>query len=99
MRIELGGTDQRFNVLLGRDIQSALRQKTSANGTLLPLLEGTDGEVKNVKNLTLNMHSINDDPKNMFGKLMSIPDELNNALLHAFNRCFLKVNKKKSKLN
>lgn len=74
--IELGGTDQRFNVLLGRDIQAAYGKKHSQMVILLPLLEGTDGVVKMSKSYPEHCISINEDPKNMFGKLMSIPDSL-----------------------
>ncbi len=74
--IELGGTDQRFNVLLGREIQSAYGKKHPQMVILLPLLEGTDGVVKMSKSYPEHCISINEDPKNMFGKLMSIPDGL-----------------------
>lgn len=74
--IELGGTDQRFNVLLGRDIQSAYGKKHPQMVILLPLLEGTDGVIKMSKSYPEHCISINEDPKNMFGKLMSIPDNL-----------------------
>jgi len=74
--IELGGTDQRFNVLLGRDIQSAYGKKHPQMVILLPLLEGTDGIVKMSKSYPEHCISINENPKDMFGKLMSIPDEL-----------------------
>ncbi len=74
--IELGGTDQRFNVLLGREIQSAYGKKNPQMVILLPLLEGTDGVKKMSKSYPEHCISINEDAKNMFGKLMSIPDEL-----------------------
>lgn len=74
--IELGGTDQRFNVLLGREIQSAYGKKHPQMVILLPLLEGTDGVIKMSKSYPEHCISINEDPKNMFGKLMSIPDDL-----------------------
>lgn len=74
--IELGGTDQRFNVLLGREIQSAYGKKYPQMVILLPLLEGTDGIKKMSKSYPEHCISINEDPKNMFGKLMSIPDDL-----------------------
>lgn len=74
--IELGGTDQRFNVLLGRDIQSAYGKKHPQMVILLPLLEGTDGVIKMSKSYPEHCISLTEDPKNMFGKLMSIPDEL-----------------------
>lgn len=74
--IELGGTDQRFNVLLGRDIQSSYGKKHPQMVILLPLLEGTDGVKKMSKSYPEHCISINENPKDMFGKLMSIPDEL-----------------------
>ncbi len=74
--IELGGTDQRFNVLLGRDIQLAYGHNNQQMVILLPLLEGTDGVVKMSKSYPEHCISINENPKDMFGKLMSIPDEL-----------------------
>lgn len=74
--IELGGTDQRFNVLLGRDIQSAYGKKHPQMVLLLPLLEGTDGVVKMSKSYPEHCISLNENPKDMFGKLMSIPDNL-----------------------
>lgn len=74
--IEIGGTDQRFNVLLGREIQLAYGKKHPQMVMLLPLLEGTDGIIKMSKSYPEHCISINEDPKNMFGKLMSIPDDL-----------------------
>ena len=74
--IELGGTDQRFNTLLGRDIQAAYGKKYPQLVMLLPLLEGTDGVVKMSKTYPEHCISLTDSPKDMFGKLMSIPDTL-----------------------
>ncbi len=74
--IELGGTDQRFNVLLGREIQAAYGKKYPQMVMLLPLLEGTDGVKKMSKTYPEHCISLTEDPKNMFGKLMSIPDDL-----------------------
>lgn len=74
--IELGGTDQRFNVLLGRDIQSAYGKADPQMVMLLPLLEGTDGVIKMSKSYPENCISITENPKDMYGKLMSIPDNL-----------------------
>lgn len=74
--IELGGTDQRFNVLLGRDIQSAYGKEHPQMVMLLPLLEGTDGVVKMSKTYPEHCISLTDNPKDIYGKLMSIPDEL-----------------------
>lgn len=74
--IELGGTDQRFNTLLGRDIQSAYGKKYPQLVVLLPLLEGTDGIVKMSKTYPEHCISLTDSAKDMFGKLMSIPDNM-----------------------
>lgn len=74
--IELGGTDQRFNTLLGRDIQAAYGKKYPQMVMLLPLLEGTDGVVKMSKTYPEHCISLTDPAKDMFGKLMSIPDTL-----------------------
>src|SRR5574344_1375263 len=74
--IELGGTDQRFNTLLGRDIQAAYGKKYPQMVMLLPLIEGTDGVVKMSKTYPEHCISLTDSPKDMFGKLMSIPDNL-----------------------
>lgn len=72
--IELGGQDQRFNLLVGRDLQKDAGQESQVL-ILLPLIEGTDGVEKMSKSLG-NSIGIKDEPKEMFGKLMSIPDAL-----------------------
>jgi len=72
--IELGGTDQKFNLLVGRDLQKAYGQKPQMILTM-PLLEGLDGVQKMSKSLG-NYIGINDAPDEIFGKLMSISDEL-----------------------
>lgn len=74
--IELGGTDQRFNVLLGREIQTAYGKEDPQLVMLLPLLEGTDGVLKMSKTYPEHCISLTEEPKNMYGKLMSIPDNL-----------------------
>lgn len=74
--IELGGTDQRFNVLLGRDIQLAYGKINPQMVMLLPLLEGTDGIIKMSKSYPDHCISLTEKPKNMYGKIMSIPDNL-----------------------
>lgn len=74
--IELGGTDQRFNTLLGRDIQVAYGKKYPQLVMLLPLLEGTDGVVKMSKTYPEHCISLTDSENDMFGKLMSIPDNM-----------------------
>jgi tyrosyl-tRNA synthetase len=70
--VELGGTDQKFNLLFGRDIQGAYGQKPQSILTM-PILVGTDGSQKMSKSLG-NYVGVTDDPEEMFGKLMSIPD-------------------------
>ncbi|MGI9342552.1 MAG: tyrosine--tRNA ligase [Gammaproteobacteria bacterium] len=72
--VELGGTDQKFNLLVGRQLQQAYGQKPQIVLTT-PLLEGTDGVNKMSKSLG-NYVGITDEPADMFGKLMSISDEL-----------------------
>lgn len=72
--IELGGTDQRFNLLMGRELQKGAGQTPQVVITM-PLLEGLDGVKKMSKSLD-NYIGITDDPNNMFGKVMSISDEL-----------------------
>jgi tyrosyl-tRNA synthetase len=72
--IEVGGTDQKFNMLVGRDLQGSYGQEPQIVITM-PLLEGTDGVDKMSKSLG-NYIGINEPAKDMFGKLMSISDEL-----------------------
>lgn len=72
--IEIGGSDQKFNLLVGRDIQQDFGQEPQVVLTL-PLLEGTDGVRKMSKSYG-NYIALSDTPKDIFGKTMSIPDEL-----------------------
>lgn len=72
--VELGGTDQLFNILLGRDLQRMNGQPEQIV-LLTPILEGLDGKQKMSKSLA-NYVALNDPPAEMFGKLMSISDEL-----------------------
>ncbi|MEO5702919.1 MAG: tyrosine--tRNA ligase [Gammaproteobacteria bacterium] len=72
--VELGGTDQKFNLLVGREMQKAFGQVPQVILTM-PLLEGVDGVNKMSKSLG-NAIGISDPPDEMFGKLMSISDEL-----------------------
>ena len=74
--IEFGGSDQRFNTLLGRDIQAAYGKKYPQMVMLLPLIEGTDGLVKMSTTYPEHCISLTDSANDMFGKLMSIPDTL-----------------------
>ena len=70
--VELGGTDQKFNLLLGRDVQQAYGQEQQAILTT-PILPGLDGERRMAKSLG-NYVGVTDSPEDMFGKLMSLPD-------------------------
>lgn len=72
--VELGGTDQRFNLLMGRELQKEEGQSPQTV-LMMPLLEGTDGVQKMSKSLG-NYIGITDAPNDMFGKVMSISDEL-----------------------
>lgn len=72
--VELGGTDQRFNLLMGRELQKEQGQSQQAI-VMVPLLEGLDGVQKMSKSLG-NYIGITDAPNDMFGKIMSISDEL-----------------------
>ena len=73
--IELGGTDQTFNILMGRTLQGAYEMKEGQVAILMPLLEGLDGVQKMSKSLR-NYIGIDEHPNEIFGKTMSIPDSL-----------------------
>ena len=73
--VEIGGTDQKFNMLVGRDLQKAFKCKTTQDIVTVPILEGLDGVEKMSKSLN-NYIGITESPKDMFGKTMSIPDTL-----------------------
>ncbi|OLE54775.1 MAG: tyrosine--tRNA ligase [Acidobacteria bacterium 13_1_20CM_3_53_8] len=72
--VELGGTDQKFNLLMGRNLQREYGQEAQV-AVIMPLLEGTDGVQKMSKSLG-NYIGINEPPSEIFGKVMSISDEL-----------------------
>ncbi|MFP4370456.1 MAG: tyrosine--tRNA ligase [Candidatus Kapaibacterium sp.] len=72
--VELGGTDQKFNLIVGREVQRAYGQEPQCLITM-PILEGTDGVEKMSKSLD-NYIALKDVPREMFGKVMSIPDNL-----------------------
>ena len=72
--VELGGTDQKFNLLLGRNLQREYEQEPQV-ALITPLLEGTDGVQKMSKSLG-NYVGIDEPPQEMFGKIMSISDDL-----------------------
>src|SRR5688572_5002871 len=71
--VELGGTDQKFNLLVGRQLQESYQHESQVVLTM-PLLEGLDGVNKMSKSLG-NYIGVNEEPDSMFGKLMSISDE------------------------
>lgn len=72
--IEFGGTDQKFNVLMGRTLQKDYEQESQI-AIFMPLLEGTDGKDKMSKSLG-NYIGINEDANDIYGKVMSIPDNM-----------------------
>ena len=72
--VEIGGTDQKFNLLMGRNLQREYGQESQVV-TITPLLEGTDGVQKMSKSLG-NYIGINEPPQEIFGKVMSISDEM-----------------------
>jgi tyrosyl-tRNA synthetase len=72
--VELGGTDQKFNLLMGRNLQREYEQEAQV-AVIMPLLEGTDGVQKMSKSLG-NYIGINEPPSEIFGKVMSISDDL-----------------------
>ncbi|OGW81433.1 MAG: tyrosine--tRNA ligase [Omnitrophica bacterium GWA2_52_8] len=72
--LEVGGSDQKFNLLVGRELQKTWQQKPQMVMTL-PLIEGTDG-VQKISKSYGNAVGIRDNPRDMFGKIMSIPDTL-----------------------
>jgi tyrosyl-tRNA synthetase len=72
--VEFGGTDQKFNCLMGRELQGMVGQPAQ-HVFLMPLLVGTDGQQKMSKSLD-NYIAIEDPPSDMYGKVMSIPDDL-----------------------
>ncbi len=72
--VELGGTDQKFNLLMGRNLQREYGQESQV-AMITPLLEGTDGVQKMSKSLS-NYIGINEPPQEIFGKVMSISDDL-----------------------
>jgi len=72
--VEIGGTDQMFNILVGRDMQKAVGMPQQV-AVLMPLIEGLDG-VKKMSKSYDNYIGVNDTPDDMFGKAMSISDEL-----------------------
>ena len=73
--VEIGGTDQKFNLLMGRQLQKAYEIKKQQAVLMMPILEGLDGVQKMSKSLG-NYIGVTDAPNDMFGKVLSISDEL-----------------------
>ena len=73
--IEIGGTDQKFNLLMGRQLQKAYEIKKQQAVLMMPILEGLDGVNKMSKSLG-NYIGVTEEPKNIYGKVLSISDEL-----------------------
>ena len=73
--IEIGGTDQKFNLLMGRQLQKVYNLKKQQVVLMMPILEGLDGVQKMSKSLG-NYIGVTDEPNDMFGKVLSISDEL-----------------------
>ncbi len=73
--VELGGTDQKFNLLMGRKVQKSYEFPQTQDVLMMPLIEGTDGVRKMSKSLG-NYIGLSEKPEEMFGKIMSIPDDL-----------------------
>lgn len=80
--LEIGGADQTFNMLMGRDVMKMNKKEQQAVMSL-KLLEGTDGKEKMSKSLD-NYIAIIDEPNNMYGKIMSLPDS---SIVNYFNLC------------
>ena len=73
--VELGGTDQKFNLMVAREIQRAYGQKPEV-ALIMPILEGTSGDGQKMSKSLGNYIGISEAPADMYGKTMSIPDEL-----------------------
>lgn len=73
--IEIGGTDQKFNLLMGRQLQKAYEVKKQQAVLMMPILEGLDGINKMSKSLD-NYIGVTEEPKNIYGKILSISDKL-----------------------
>lgn len=73
--IEIGGTDQKFNLLMGRQLQKAYEVKKQQAVLMMPILEGLDGVNKMSKSLD-NYIGVTEEPKNIYGKILSISDKL-----------------------
>ena len=73
--VEIGGTDQKFNLLMGRQLQKSYEVKKQQAVLMMPILEGLDGVQKMSKSLG-NYIAVTDEPNDMFGKILSVSDDL-----------------------
>ena len=87
--IELGGTDQKFNIGIGRDLQRHFKQKPQF-GILLPILVGLDG-VKKMSKSEFNTVGLNEEPLSMYSKLEKVKDEIIPSYLELLTTCDLSV--------
>jgi tyrosyl-tRNA synthetase len=81
--IEIGGTDQKFNLLMGRQLQKAYDVGKQQAVLMMPILEGLDGVQKMSKSLG-NYIGVTEHPNDMFGKVLSISDELKINVVNIF---------------
>ena len=91
--IELGGTDQKFNIAIGRDLQRHFKQKPQY-GILLPILVGLDG-VKKMSKSESNTVGLTEDPLSMYSKLEKVKDEIIPSYLELLTECELSILSKK----
>ena len=87
--IELGGTDQKFNIAIGRDLQSHFKQEPQV-GILLPILVGLDG-VKKMSKSEFNTVGINEDPLSMYSKLEKVKDDIIPSYFELLTQCDLSI--------
>ena len=92
--IELGGTDQKFNIAIGRDLQKVFNKKPQY-GILLPILIGIDG-VKKMSKSESNTIGLSEEPLSMYSKLEKVKDSLINSYIELLTECDLKVLEEKT---
>ena len=92
--IELGGTDQKFNIAIGRDLQRHFKKEPQF-GILLPILTGLDG-VKKMSKSEMNTVSLNDDPLSMYSKLEKVKDDIIPSYIELLTSFDLSILKRKS---
>ena len=92
--VELGGTDQKFNIAVGRDLQRHFKKEPQF-GILLPILTGLDG-VKKMSKSEMNTVSLNEDSLSMYSKLENVKDEIIPSYIELLTDCDLSILKNKS---